>query len=98
MPSSHSRACSIAWQQEVARRPSADPQGAQAARGVDMPRRLNRRDLRGDVREYHNGKLEPFRFVDGHQADTVGAFLDNRRFRRLPFVGRPSQRVDEATE
>ena len=26
--------------------------------------------------------------MDGHQADAIGPLLDDRRFRRLPFVGR----------
>ena len=83
---------------QIERRPARQPDGAQPARRVEVSLRLVAAELAADVGEDHDRELEPLGLVHGHQANAVGALLENRRLRRLRAIGRLPQLVDEPSE
>ena len=55
-------------------------------------------ELAADVGQDHDRKLESLGLVHRHDAHAFGAFLENRRFRRLRPCGRGPELVDKAAE
>ena len=82
---------------QLARRPTADLHRAQPLAGVEMPARVTAADPARQIREDHDGELEPLGLVHRHQPDAVAVFFKDRRFRAFGF-SRLSQLVDEAAK
>ena len=78
--------------------PAAEPERAQSTLGVHVPARVLRGDVRGDVRQDHDRKLEPLRPVHGHDPHALGALLDDRGLARGAALRVRVEPLDEGPE
>jgi hypothetical protein len=82
---------------QFVRRPAANLDGAQSGGRIEVPARVVARQLAGEIGENHDRKFESFRLVHRHQAHTVAALFENRRFGALGVRGGP-EFVDETAK
>ena len=71
---------------------------AQGLLGVNIQVRLTRRQVTGDVRQDHDGKLQPLGAMHGHDADALGPFLEHRRLPGFVPLRLDCKLLDETAE
>ncbi len=87
-----------ALREQLGRCGAREPNGAEAALGVDVPARAGADLSARRIREDDHRKLETLGTVHGHETDAARPFLEDRRVARLAALAFGQQALDEGAK